>query len=740
MNADGIAAAHRARRAIVYIRQSTERQVLENTESQRRQRGLVERAIELGWSRAQVVQIDEDLGRSGAGTQDRSGFRQMVAETALGGVGIIMALEVSRVSRSNHDWYHLLDICAVTGTLIADAEGLYDPRAHNDRLLLGLKATMSETELHTLKQRLVEAVRSKAARGEFRCRLSAGFEWDPAGRIVKSPDEQVMSAIARVFERFDQLGTVHRVHCSLVDDGCRVPLLAGRGSTLKWVVPTYACLLRMLRNPLYAGAYVFGRRQVEQVLDDTQRPMKRIREQKEPSRWHALIRGHHEGYISWEAFERNQRCIDANRHGDRRPGAPREGTALLQGLVLCGICGRRIRLSYESRRGLPRYVCLAGQRQLGGRACQNFGGRRLEQRVEQLLLAALEPLGVEAMIAAAGAHEEASERERVHWQQQVERARYEVELARRQYDAVDPDNRLVARELERRFERALTSFAQVEADAARRRQELERPLGAAEQEQLRSFARNLASLWHSRSTRVQDKKRICRALIEQVTVTSSKTSKTMTADVHWVGGEVSRIELDRTGRGAYCHVADAALIDLIRTLAKELSDAQIARVLKTRGILTPTGLPFTANRVAVTRGNHGIACGPRVARQASDVYSPDEAGTLLGVTATTVVRWVADGLLRGEQLAASAPWRIRVTDDDIRRLKATDAPPGWLTLKAAAIALRVSQQAVLQKLNSGKLEAVRVQVGKRSSWRIHVPPESCDRQPTLFDRQNRVRV
>jgi DNA invertase Pin-like site-specific DNA recombinase len=732
MNAEAITAVQRARRAIVYIRQSTERQVLENKESQRRQRDLVERVVDLGWPREQVVQIDEDQGKSGASTQERSGFRQMIAEAALGGVGIIIALEASRVSRSNHDWYHLLDICAVTGTLIADAEGIYDPRSHNDRLLLGLKATMSETELHTLKQRLVEAVRSKAARGEFRCRLPAGLEWDLADRIVKSPDEQVQSAIARVFERFDQLGVVHRVHCSLVDDGFQVPLLAGRGSTLKWIVPTYACLLRLLRNPFYAGAYAFGRRQVEQVLDDNQRPVKRTRELKDPAQWHTLIKDHHDGYISWEAYERNLLRIDANRNGERRLGAPREGTALLQGLVLCGICGRRMQLNYSSRTKLQRYICRAGQRQVGGRACQDFGGRRLEQRVAQLLLEALEPLGVEAMIEAASLHVDAGKKASAHWHQQLDRARYEVDLAKRQHNAVDPDNRLVARELERRYEQALASFDRVEAEAGQKIQAMERPLDAAEQAQLRGYAKDLPSLWQASSMRVQDKKRICRALIEHVVVTSPKTSKMMTADVHWISGEVSRIELERGHRGASCHVAEVELIELIRTLASELSDAQVARVLNTRGIVTPKGLTFTGNRVAVTRGNHGIACGPRVAKKGADIYSPDEAGKILGVNATTVIRWVEDGLLKGEQVATSAPWRVQVTEDDMRRLKATDAPPGWLTLKAAAIALRVSQPTVLQKLNSGKLEAVRVQVGRRSSWRIRVPPDLYDSQPTLF--------
>ena len=314
----------------------------------------------------------------------------------------------------------------------------------------------------------------------------------------------------------------------------------------------------------------------------------------------------------------------------------------------------------------------------------------------------------------------------------MERARYEVDLARRQYHVVDPDNRLVVRELERHYEKALTSFAQIEAEATLRIGELERPLAADEHLQLRGYAKDLPSLWQADSTLMQDKKRICRALIEHVAVTLRKTAMNMIADVHWIGGEVTRIELERGRRGSTLHVAAAELVDLIRTLAGELSDAQIARVLNTRGIRTPKGLAFTSNRVAVTRGNHGIPCGPRVAKQGPDIYSPEEAGRILGVNATTAIRWVEDGPLKGEHVATSAPWRVQVTEDDVRRLKATDAPKGWLTLKAAEIALGISQQGVLQKINSGKLEAVRVKDGKRSNWRIRVPTELCVGQQALF--------
>ncbi|PYS53136.1 MAG: recombinase family protein, partial [Acidobacteria bacterium] len=336
MNPNEIGAHHRSRLALIYVRQSSPHQVLYHQESQRRQRSFQQRAADLGWPAERMIVIDEDLGQSATNRfQDRTGFQNMVAEAALGHVGIILSLELSRLCRSNQDWYHLLDICAVTETLLADEEGLYDPRAYNDRLLLGLKGTMSEAEIHIMKQRLIEAMRSKAKRGEFCFRLPPGYEWDEAGRMVKTPDEQVRSAIELMFARFEQWGTIHRVQSSMVEDGLQVPIVGGPQQRLRWGRPAYAYLRRILTHPIYAGVYCYGRRQVQQFLDADQRPVKRIREQPR-QQWHVLIREHHEPYLSWERFERIQRQIESNRRSWSGPGAPREGRALLQGLILCG--------------------------------------------------------------------------------------------------------------------------------------------------------------------------------------------------------------------------------------------------------------------------------------------------------------------------------------------------------------------------------------------------------------------
>ena len=324
MNSDQISPAHRARLAYVYIRQSSLQQVRHNTESQHRQRQLVQRAAALGWQEEQVVVIDEDLGQSAARSGQRSGFERLIGEVAVGRVGMVLSLEASRISRANRSWYHLLDICAVTDTLIGDAEALYDPRAYNDRLLLGLKGTMSEAELHVMKQRLVAAVRSKAQRGEFRFPLPAGYFWDQAGRMQKSPDEQVRTTIDLVFARFEQFGTIHTAFISLAEEGIEIPVRDGAGDRIRWQRATYEPLRRMLKNPIYAGAYVYGRRQVEEYLDAEQQPRKRVRERPD-AHWHVLINEHHEGYISWETFERNQRRIAGNQRGEPMPAHPEKG-------------------------------------------------------------------------------------------------------------------------------------------------------------------------------------------------------------------------------------------------------------------------------------------------------------------------------------------------------------------------------------------------------------------------------
>jgi DNA invertase Pin-like site-specific DNA recombinase len=735
MNPSDIAAHHCSRLALIYIRQSSPHQVLHHRESQLRQRSFQQRAADLGWAAERIRVIDEDLGQSATKRyQDRTGFQNMVAEAAIGHVGIILALELSRLSRSNQDWYHLLDICAVTRTLLADEEGLYDPRAYNDRLLLGLKGTMSEAEIHIMKQRLVEAMRAKAKRGEFCFPLPPGYQWDEAGRMVKTPDEQVRSAIELMFARFEQWGTIHRVQSSMAEDGLQVPIVSGPGQRLRWGRPDYAHLRRILTHPIYAGAYCYGRRQVEQFLDSDQRPMKRVREQRR-QQWHVLIRDHHEAYLSWERFERIQSQIQSNRRSPSGPGAPREGRSLLQGLILCGQCGRRMRVLYNSRSAQIRYCCVRPQ--AGLRVCQDFGGRRLERGVEELVLAALQPVGMEAMIAAAADHTRACEAERIHWRQRVERARYEVDLARRQYEAVDPANRLVGRELERRFENALQELQDVELKTQAQMETTDRPLTEEEQQTLKSYAEQLPQLWHVPTTQAQERKRIVRCLIETVVVTAPKDAPKIQAEVHWIGGQATTIEVQRGRKGVNRYVADPELVELIRQMAAEFSDAQMARILNRKKLRTAKGLVFTAQRVSNLRHRYDIESGMAAQKpHRKDIYTAEEAARLLGIDHSTVTRWVNVGLLHGSQMTPGAPWRVRVTEEDRRRLSVADSADGWLPLKGAAQMLGVSQQTVLQRVKAGQLQAVRVRVRCRSAWRILVPKATPDQQPLLFDPSN----
>ena len=732
MNHDQIGDGHRVRLAYVYIRQSSAHQVRHNLESQRRQRGLVQRAITLGWDPGRIVEVDEDLGITASRSGERLGFEDMVATAALGKIGIILALEVARLCRSSSHWYHLLDICAITRTLIADGDGLYDPGTYNDRLLLGLKATMSEAELHVMKQRLVEAVLARARRGELRRRLPAGYEWDEAGRIQKTADEQEQAAIELVFRRFDELGTMHQTHLSLVEEGVSIPVRRPTGE-VEWKVPSAQNVRSLLTNPVHGGIYAYGRRQTLELLDADQRPIKRMRE-VERDRWHAFIEDHHEGYITLEVFERNQERIRDNRRGGGSSrGAPREGDSLLQGLVLCGACGRAMKVAYGKGSRPTYYRCTSAQGQRGGPICQSFGAVRVERAVEELVFEALQPVALEAMIRAAETDLEARLLEQAHWRQRIERAEYEAELRRRHYHAVDPSNRLVARELERRLERALEELEAVRDESEARLAALPAELSDEEAARLRELAHELPRLWRAPSTRSQDRKRIVRCLIDQVVVSIPEEGSTLEVEVYWNGGEVTTLAVKRGRTGGHRWAAEPELIELIRGLAQEFSDVQIARILHRRRLRTPKGLTFTGSRVAGLRKNHGIPSGPTLPRGGDDIYTAQQAGEILEVDRSTVIRWAEVGLLRGGQSSPAAPWRIHLTEEAIRRLKAADAPEGWLTLKAAALDLGVSQQTVLQKLKSGQLEGIRVHTGRRSAWRILIDSTPSKDQITLFE-------
>src|SRR3954454_1290622 len=492
-----ITASHLARHAVVYLRQSSAAQVEHNRESTERQYALASKARELGWPAERIVIIDEDLGLSGGGTATRSGFARLTAEVALARVGLVLGLEVSRLARNNAEWYRLIDLAGLTDTLIGDGDGLYHPAVFNDRLLLGLKGTMSEAELHILRARLNGGIRNKAARGELRRGLPVGLVWgDADGEIRFHPDETVQISIAAIFSRFAETGSARRVWLWFRSEGLRLPTQMVPKSEILWVDASYHAIHQVLSNPIYAGAYAYGRTRQETTLDGSGAPKKRMRHLPR-SEWQVLIKEHHEGYIDWRTYEANLARLAANtRPGPHKAGsAVREGSALLQGLASCGHCGRRLKTHYRGRNAAPGYHC-AGKIIVEGRGCYclNVGGVQIDETVAKTFLAAIEPARLAASLAAAERLEADTEAALKQWRQAVERATYEAKRAERRYRAVDPDNRLVARGLEREWEQRLADLQTASEELARRSEQRPRVLGQAERERLVTLGADLTTV------------------------------------------------------------------------------------------------------------------------------------------------------------------------------------------------------------------------------------------------------
>jgi len=516
-----VTASHHSRQAIVYLRQSSPAQVEHNRESTERQYALATKARELGWPDERIVVIDEDLGLSGSGSVARSGFARLTAEVALARVGLVLGLEVSRLARNNADWHRLIDLAGLTDTLIGDADGIYHPALFNDRLLLGLKGTMSEAELHVLRARLNGGIRNKAARGELRRGLPVGFVWGEAdGEVLFHPDEAVITAIRSIFARFAETGSARRVWLWLRDQGHKLPLQMSAHAEIRWVEASYHAIHQVLANPVYAGAYVYGKTRTEMTLDASGVRRKRIRLLPR-DHWQVLIKEHHEGFIDWQTYEANQQRIARNtRPGPHKAGgAVREGSALLQGLGSCGHCGRHLRTHYRGRNSAPGYHCV-GEHLVEGRGsyCLNIGGVQIDDAVTRAFIAALEPAKIRATLAAAEQIEMDRESALKHWRLGVERASYAASLAERRYRAVDPDNRLVARGLERAWEESLTSLEAAKAELARREEERPRMLSIEERDRLATLGPDLAAVWTAATTTPRDRKELLGTLIEEVIV------------------------------------------------------------------------------------------------------------------------------------------------------------------------------------------------------------------------------
>ena len=540
-----VTAAHLRRAAAVYCRQSTLIQVERNRESTLRQYNLVSRAGALGWPRSAVRVIDADLGVSGSGLAARAGFTELTEQIALGQVGVVLALEVSRLARSSAEWYRLLDLCGITDTLIADEASVYHPGMFDDRLLLGLKGTMAEAELQVLRARMLGGLRNKAARGELRIPLPAGLVWGEApGQILLHPDEAVRGAITAVFDRFAAAGSARQVWLWLRENGLQLPSL--RDGQLAWVTAAYPAVHKILTHPAYAGAYVYGRTRAERYIDASGTPAGKRRAVPRPEDWQVLLTGHHPGYIDWDTYLANTARLAANMapvRGADGTGATREGCALLQGLAICGICGRRLGVFYRGpAKSIPGYQCNGGVLVGGGqgRFCTRVSGLRTDPAVAQHVLEVLTPLALQAALDAADQIEAGHDAALEQWRRQAEQARYAATRAERRYRAVDPENRLVARGLEAEWEAALHAAQDAEAELDRR--EASRPirLSTDERAKILAIATDLPALWAAPSTTDRDRKELLHALLDDAVITADAASRTARLALHWKGGGVPR--------------------------------------------------------------------------------------------------------------------------------------------------------------------------------------------------------
>ena len=723
---------HLRRNAVVYVRQSSASQVEHNRESTQRQYRLADRAVELGWPREQVKVVDEDLGVSGSGLADRSGFARMTAEVALGHVGLVLGLEVSRLARNNADWYRLLDLCGVTDTLIGDADGIYHPSLFNDRLVLGLKGTMSEAELHILRARLLGGIRNKAARGELHRGLPVGLVRGEAdGEVLLHPDESVVAAIRAVFERFAEMGSARRVWLWFRSEGLCFPLHWNTLDDIRWVAPTYSKIHHVLTNPFYAGVYVYGKTHQLRYIDESGRVRKRSK-RRSRSEWPVFIRDHHPGYIDWATFEANQKRLGQNirPRPHQAGGAVREGSALLQGIAICGTCGRRLKVYYRGRNSAPSYYCASKNIANGrGEYCLSVGGGQIDAAVATAFLAALTPAAFDACLAAIEQLDADHESTVAQFRHNLERARYSVQRAERRYRAVDPQNRLVARSLEAEWEKSLQELKEAEVELERREHARPRTLTDDQRDSIRALGNDLPRVWSALTTTDRDRKELLHLMLDEVVIAVKRADAAAHLTLRWHGGLLSEIDVPLPrSRIAPIRTADET-VDLLRRLAAHYPDAVIAGVLNRQGRKTVMGLSFTISRVSSLRASWKIPCfEPSKEMSEGECMTVERAAQTLGLAPSTLHRWLNDGFIAGEQVTPGAPWRIRVTEE-LRSLFVENAPEGYVKMFKAMNLLGVSRQTILQRVKRGELKAVHVSRGRAKGIRIQVPAAL----PDLFD-------
>jgi DNA invertase Pin-like site-specific DNA recombinase len=649
-----------ARAAVVYVRQSTIGQVEHHTESQHRQYALVETAAAMGF--ASVQTIDDDLGRSGSGLVERPGFQKLVASVCSGIIGAVFCIEASRLARNGRDWHHLIDLCALVGSVVIDPDGVYDPRLVNDRLLLGLKGTMSEYELSLLRQRGLAARDSKAKRGELRFALPPGYCWNELGQMEMDPDERVGEAIRVVFRKFQEMGSARQVALWVIQAGLQLPVMmqSPRGSRIEWRSPAYHMVLQILQHPAYAGAYVFGRTtQRTHIIHG--RARKTSGHRKPMQAWSVLLRDHHACYISWEEFEQNQRMLAENTHMQKRADrkSARGGRALLAGLVRCGRCGRMLRVFYGSRAGhAHRYQCRGDAKRVGGGLCIGAGGVRVDRAVAGQILEAVSGHAVEAAIHAGEKIRRVDDDAIRGLGKELDEARYEASLAARRYELVDPAKRLVARELEARWNTVLERVAQLE----RRLADLEAAAGSRppiDQEALMTLAHDVPAVWNAPGADARTKQRLTRILIREVVVDVEDKSNQVVLTLHWTGGRHTEVRVARVRTGRYPEDRHPSPVEVIRKLGGHFPDRELAVTMNRMRCTAADGRAWTTFRVSELRERLEIAAFDPAAVTVETI-SVDEAARRLHICVGSVLRLIRESVLPATQLMPSAPWQVPV--------------------------------------------------------------------------------
>jgi len=713
-----ITPAHLERTAVVYIRQSSMRQVEENLESQDLQYQLVQRARSLGWAEARIQIIDDDLGKSAITSANRAGFQSLAAAVGLGQVGLILVTDVSRLARNCADWYRLLDLASLSATLISDSSGMYDPRIYDDRLLLGLKGTFSEAQWYSLRSQLGAAKFNKAKRGELHLRLPVGLVQVSQERVGLHPDAQVQSAIRHVFAEFERLGSAHRVLLALRDQSFQLPRRVGasRDEEVRWERPAFSAIYAILKNPAYAGAYTYGKFHSTHLPGEAH---KTITHPVPRAEWPVVLPHAFPGYIAWDTYLANQQRLAENAAGIQwKRGAPRTGQALLQGIALCARCGRRLHVHYTHA---PAYVCDHATQRYAGKRCQTFTTAYIDPFIEQLFLQAVQPARLQAALSALDQIDSHRQARLALWRQRLERARYDADLAHRRYQRVDPDNRLVAAQLEKEWEDALLQQTSLEKQFTQFQTQQAPPLSATDRQTILQLADDLPALWLQAAP--AERKRLLRCLIQDVTLDAFARPGFSRLLVRWQTGATTALDVPRPPHGPQ---PDLAIALRVRSLALSLTDEQIANTLATEDGCTHTGLPWTTARVRDVRRKHHIpAFGPLPVPSAAaprfGLVKASQLALRLGVHPSAVAAWFRLGLLAGQQIRPDSWIWIHLDDTVLQRIDGSARwRPEMIPFADAPRILQVSPDQLRAMIGAGDFGAFRLHY--HNAWRWFLLP------------------